>query len=337
MINLGLIGCGYWGPNYLRNFNTFSEAKITVACDIDKSKLALLSSKYSELKLTTNMMEILEDPMIHGVIICTPATTHFKFALAALEHDKHVLIEKPLTTSSAEAKELIRIAEQKKRVLMVGHVFMYNSAINQIKQYIDNGDLGKILYAYTSRTGLGPVRSDINVCWDLAPHDISILCYLLNKKPLSVTANGEWYLKQGNEDVSFTTLEFEQNVIANIHVSWLDPIKIRKLTLVGTKKMLVFNDILPTEKIKIFDKGFTYERPLGDFGDFQVSLRDGDILIPKIKITEPLAEQCADFVDCIKNNKKPKSDGEHGLLIVQVLEAMTASLKNRTTSPIAYN
>jgi len=282
-------------------------------------------------------MEILEDPNIQGIIICTPATTHYSVARAALQQDKHVLVEKPLTTSSIEAKELLLLAEERKRVLMVGHVFLYNSAIMQIKQYIDNGDLGKILYVYSSRTGLGPVRSDINVCWDLAPHDISILCYLLNKKPLHVTSNGEWYLKQGNEDVAFNTIEFDQNLIANIHVSWLDPIKIRKLTLVGTKKMLVFNDILPTEKIKIFDKGFTYERPLGDFGDFQLSLRDGDILIPKIKITEPLTEQCIDFIACIKNNKKPKSDGEHGLLVVQVLEAMSASLKSRTTIALNYD
>mgnify|MGYP001578041841 CR=1 FL=1 len=337
MIRLGLIGCGYWGPNYLRNFSTFSDAQITAACDIDHAKLALLSNKYSGLQLTANMMEILEDPNIHGVIICTPATTHYKFALAALQHNKHVLVEKPLTTSSTEAKELIALATEKKKILMVGHVFMYNSAINQIKQYIDNGDLGKVLYAYASRTGLGPVRSDINVCWDLAPHDISILCYILNKKPLHVTARGEWYLKQGNEDVAFSTLEFEQNIIANLHISWLDPIKIRKLTLVGTKKMLVFNDVLPTEKIKIFDKGFTYERPLGDFGDFQVSLRDGDILIPKIKITEPLTEQCLDFIDCIKTNKKPKSDADHGLLVVQTLEAMHASLKNKNTTNIVYS
>lgn len=331
MIRVGLIGCGYWGPNYIRNFSTFSDAQITVACDLDQGKLSLLAAKYPTLKVTTTVNDILEDQDVDAIIICTPATTHYKVAKVCLEHNKHVLVEKPLTTVSSEAKELIEIAEQKKKILMVGHVFMYNSAITQIKHYLDINELGKILYIYTSRTGLGPVRNDINVCWDLAPHDIAILCYLLNKKPLYITANGACYIQQDNEDVVFSTIAFEQNIIANMHVSWLDPIKIRKMTIVGTKKMLIFNDIVPTEKIKIFDKGFTYEKPLGDFGDFQLSLRDGDILIPKIKLSEPLTEQCLDFIDCIKNNKKPKADGEQGLFVVQIIEAINASLKNKAS------
>ncbi len=329
-IKIAIIGTGYWGPNYVRNFSEIKGVEIAYICDLDSKKLEPISERYPQIKTTKDYREILGDPSISSVIICTPTSTHFKIARDCLDADKHVLVEKPITLSSKDALELVKLADKKKKILMVGHVFEYNHAVRMVKDYIKKKEMGDILYLHSSRTGLGPIRQDVNVIWDLAAHDVSILLHLLDKKPLNIVARGESYIQKGVEDVVFVNIEFEGKIMANIHVSWLDPIKIRQTVVVGTKKMLVFDDVSSSEKLKVFDKGVSYEKPGGTFGDFQLLVRDGDILIPKVKFTEPLKEQCLHFLDSIKNNKKPLTDGMNGYSVVKVLEAAQESLKNHS-------
>jgi predicted dehydrogenase len=327
-ICFGIIGVGYWGPNYIRNLNDIPDAIVKYICDLDKRKLEDLNKRYPDIMTTLDYREILDDDEIDAVIISIPTKMHFQIARDCLLKRKNVLVEKPMATSADEALELVEISKKQRRVLMVGHIFEYNNAVNYIKQSIKEKSLGDVLYTHSSRTGLGPVRNDVNVIWDLASHDISILLYVMDQKPIKVIAKGESYIKKNIEDVVFITLEFEGNIVANIHVSWLDPVKTRKFTIVGTKKMLVFDDVSQNEKIKIFDKGVSYEHPGGTFGDFQLLVRDGDILIPKIKFSEPLKEQCKHFIECIHRGCKPLSDGEDGYNVVKILEAIQTSLQN---------
>jgi predicted dehydrogenase len=326
-VNFGLIGCGYWGPNYIRVIYELVDQNVKWIADSDETKIKTIREKYPLINTASDYNEILQDADVDAVIISTPTTTHFKIAKDCLLAGKHVLVEKPLTTTSEEALELKKIAETENRILMVGYIFKYHSAIHKMKDDIINGTLGDILYCYSSRTGLGPIRKDVNVVWDLASHDISILLHLFDKKPISVVAHGKSYIQKDVEDVAFIVLNYADGMIANLHVSWLDPIKIRKTVLVGTKKMLIFDDISPSEKIRILDKGVSYEKPFGNYGDFSLRVRDGDIVIPQINMKEPLREEVLHFISCIKDNKKPITDADDAFMTTKVLEAVQKSLK----------
>jgi predicted dehydrogenase len=279
---------------------------------------------------------VLSDPDIDAVVIATPVQSHFALARRALEAGKHVLVEKPLARTSAECAELIGHANRAGRVLMVGHVFLYNTAVQRMKAYIDQGELGEVRYVYSQRLNLGQVRHDVNALWNFAPHDLSILQYWLGGTPDRVLARGYSYVQPGIEDVVFMTLDFPGGVGANVHISWLDPFKIRRMTVVGTEKMIVYDDVSAEARITIYDKGVSRTRRAGagepslggfeTFGEFQLLLRAGDILIPKVDFGEPLANECRHFIDCIKTGATPLTDGASGLAVVRVLEAAQASL-----------
>jgi predicted dehydrogenase len=274
---------------------------------------------------------------VDGVIVATPVSTHFRLAWDALRHGKHVLVEKPLARTRAECQALIDLARSRGLALMVGHTFEYNPAVEALKNMIDNGELGRIYYAYGLRTNLGIFQKDINVLWDLAPHDISIMLYLLGQAPVSVSAVGEAYVQPGIQDVAHMTLNFPNQIQAHIHVSWLDPCKVRRITIVGSKKMVVYDDVEPLEKLKVYDKGVDKPEHTDTYGEFQLSYRYGNITIPTIPAHEPLKMECAHFADCILHDRSPRSDGLSGLRVVKVLESAQISLLNGgTQEPILW-
>ena len=327
-MNIAVIGCGYWGPNQIRNFNQLPECTMKLCCDKDRKRLAHMEMLYPEIQTTTDIADVLNATDIEAVGIATPVFTHFPIARACLEKGKHVLIEKPLASSTSQCRELSKLAEEKNRVLMVGHTFEYTAALNKIKEIITSGELGEILYLSSIRVNLGLFQPDINVIWDLAPHDISIINYILTDEVVSVNAQGKDHFKKGIEDVAILTMNFTNGSIAFIHNSWLDPNKIRRTTVVGSKKMLVYDDIEPNEKIKIYDKGVETPPHYDTYAEFQFSYRYGDIYCPRIEEYEPLRAECKHFIECIKDNKTPRSDGYSGLKVVSVLEASSNSLKN---------
>jgi len=328
VIKIGIVGCGYWGPNLIRNFFQTRDSELYALCDVNEKKLNEMRELYFVKKSYTDYQKMLEDTKIDAVVIATPAKTHYSLARMALSNDKHVLVEKPLAFNSKEAGELIALAEEKKKTLMVGHTFEFNPAVIKIKECIAKGELGDVLYIYSTRVNLGRVQDDINAMWSLAPHDISIINFILNSMPCKVRAYGSAYINRKIEDVIFINLEFRNSIMAHIHVSWLDPGKIRRMTVVGSKKMLIYDDVDNEGKIKIYDKGV--DRLVageGSYGEYQMKLRAGDIIIPKIDLYEPLRKECEHFLDCIFNNKKPDTDGENGLKVVDVLEAAQSSLE----------
>jgi predicted dehydrogenase len=271
--------------------------------------------------------ELIENPTLDALVIATPARSHADLVMQALEAGKHVLVEKPLALTSVDARALIECARRNDRVLMVGHTFEYNPAVWKIQELLEAGALGELFYIYSNRVNLGRVQTDINALWSIAPHDISILLALLKTMPFSVSAHGATYLNQGVQDVIFALLQFPNNIVGHIHASWLDPSKTRQMTLVGSEKMIVYDDVDPEAKLKIYDKG-VYKR--GDaFGEFQLRVRSGDISIPKIDLTEPLRYECAHFLECVRENKNPRTDGESGLRVVRVLEAAQQSLEQK--------
>jgi predicted dehydrogenase len=278
--------------------------------------------------ITQDYFDILRNDAIDAVIIATPVTTHFPFARDALSHGKHVFIEKPLTRTRAEGRVLIDMAAERDLTLMVGHTFEYNPAVEMLKEIITSGELGQVYYAHASRTNLGLFQKDINVLWDLAPHDISIFLYIFGMEPISVTAHGEAYVQPGIPDVARMSLTFPNRIQAHTHVSWLDPCKTRRITIVGDKKMAVYDDVEALEKIKIYDKGVQVPEPTSSFGEFQLSYRYGDITIPRIPSHEPLKVECAHFADSILYGRRPRSDGEVGLKVVKILESAEASLRH---------
>jgi predicted dehydrogenase len=287
--------------------------------------------QYPLLQFSERAQEVLGDGQIDAVAIATPPDSHFELSKAALSAGKHVFVEKPMANSSAECRELIALAEKQQRVLMVGHTFLYNAAVNKVREYVQSGELGEVYYLYSQRLNLGRVRQDVDAMWNYAPHDLSILLYWLGRMPLRVSARGSAYLQDGVVDVAFVQLEFAGGVIANVHVSWLDPNKVRRMTVVGSQKMVVYDDMAPDHKVQVFDKGITRQDlsvSLGEFdsfGKFQLIQRAGDLLMPKVDFIEPLKVQCQHFVDCIVKNQKPLSDGESGLQVVRILEAAQRS------------
>lgn len=331
MTKTAVIGCGYWGPNLVRIAAQTEGSQLGWCIDLDDERLKEMRSQFGSTYVSKDYKEALNDPTVDAVVIATPASSHYKIANEALESGKHVLVEKPMAYTSNECKELISAAKKYGKTLMVGHTFEYNVAVEQLKKYIEENALGDIYYAYSTRVNLGRIRWDVNAMWNLAPHDISMLIYLFGKNPISVRAIGKAYVQEGIEDVAFMTLEFPKNVLCQVHVSWLDPGKIRRMTLVGDKKMAVFDDLDNEAPLKIYDKGVTKVSGDNVFGQYQLKLRAGDILIPNLKHTEPLRNEYEHFLQCIKTGAEPRSGGQSGLDVVKVLEAAQKSMKNNGT------
>lgn len=324
MVNIAVIGCGYWGPNLIRNINGLAEATLHTVCDLDDAKLARQKKLYPSVNTTKDINTILTNQDIHAVIVATPMSTHYRLAKAVLEAGKHVFIEKPLAGSVAEGKELIELAKLKNLRLMVGHTFEYSPPVNKIKEILQTGEIGDVYYLDSYRVNLGLFQSDLSVVWDLAPHDVSIINYFVDSRPVSVNANGQSYIEGNVQDVANITIKFENNVMAHIVVSWLAPSKFRRTTIVGTKKMIVYDDMEPEEKVKIYDKGVEFSNE--EIAQSQVIYRTGDIHAPRISNVEPLKTEMSHFIECIKTGATPKSDGESGLRVVRILEAAQRSI-----------
>ena len=335
-ITVACIGAGYWGKNLVRNFYSLPGCKLKTCCDLDPKVLSAIPSQYPGVTVTNDVHSVLSDPEIDAVVIASPATQHYCMVKQALEAGKHTYVEKPLTLKTKDAEDLCRIADEQNRTLMVGHLMEYHPAVEKLKELIDSGELGDIHYLYTQRINLGIIRKDENALWSLAPHDISIALYLLGHEPDTVSARGECYLQPDIEDVVFCNLHFPDRAMAHIQVSWLDPHKVRKVTVVGSKKMVVFDDVEATEKIRIYDKGVN-GTGYASYGD-ALTLRFGDITIPRINMSEPLRTECEHFLTSIREGKAPRSDGRDGLRVVRVLDAAQKSLKNAGTPyPIQNN
>jgi len=332
VIRIGLIGLGYWGPNYARIVTELPDSELVAICDVSEEALSSIAPRMPWARTTFDAAELTDDPDVDAVIIATPTTTHHALALRALEAGKHVLCEKPLAATVAECDELIAAAERTGRVLFVGHTFLFNPAVRHMQELISDGTIGRLLYAHATRTGLGPIRQDVNVLWDLAPHDVSILVSLFAEEPVAVGARGRAVLRESVEDIVFAHIVFESGAIVGLHLSWLDPYKVRRVTVVGEQHMVVFDDVAVDEKLKVFDKGASYEAVSEtargtEFGEYRALIRDGDIHIPKIAPDEPLKEQVADFVRCCTTHAVPATDGRAGRRVVRVLEAATESLR----------
>lgn len=327
-IRIGVIGCGYWGPNLVRNFVELPKADLVVVSDLRNERLRFIQHTYPQVQVVNDYHELF-NINLDAIIIATPPVTHFEIAKEVILHGLHVLIEKPMTLNSVHAQILIDMARQRDLVLMVGHAFEYNVAVQTLRTMISNGDLGAIRYIDSARLNLGLYQNGTNVLWDLAPHDISILCYILDMEPLAVCAQGAHCIVSNVYDVVYMNLIFPENILAHVHVSWLDPYKVRRVTAVGSKKMVIFNDI-ENEKIKIIDKGVNTPADASTFTDFQYSYRNGDILVPYIRFVEPLRQETQHFIDCITNHISPITNGEDGLRVVKVLEAAQRSLENNS-------
>jgi predicted dehydrogenase len=325
LTGIAVVGLGYWGPNWVRVINQMHHADRVVCCDFSQRRLESIGQMYPAVELADRIETVLADAEIEAVVIATPVSTHFDLARQCLLAGKSVLVEKPLAMSSRQTAELVRISRG--RTLMVGHTFEYSAPVLKAVELAKSGELGDIFYISSVRANLGVFQRDINVAWDLATHDISIILKVLGQMPTKVTCQGESHFRNNVEDVAMITLQFPQGVIAFIHVSWLDPTKVRRTTIVGSKKMLVYDDTALQEKIRIYDKGVTVQPRYDTFGDFQLSYRYGDICIPRIEETEPLRVECEHFVQCIRSGARPTSDGLSGHRVVSILEAAELSLR----------
>jgi predicted dehydrogenase len=327
MIEVAVVGAGGWGRNLVRNYAQLPEANLRYVCDLDEKTRTQVARQHPGTKVVRDYDEVLNDPAVHAVVIATPGNTHYALGKRALEAGKDVYIEKPFTLSVSDAEDLNACADRLGRILMVGHLLEYHPVVVRLRDMIRNGELGRVYYIYTQRLNLGTVREDENALWNFAPHDISVILYLLGKEPVDVSARGQSYLRKGIEDVVFLTLNFGDAGMANVHVSWLDPHKTRKMTIVGSRKMAVFDDLEASEKLRVYDKGAEFNTNYESFAEY-VGLRFGDIVMPYIKAGEPLRIESLHFIDCVKNRKAPVSDGRDGLRVVKVLEAAQKSLKS---------
>lgn len=325
MLGVAVVGAGRWGRNLVRSFDRTKNAKLLTVCDASERARAEMSALYPEAAVTADFDAVLADDSVDAVAIAVDAPLHYAFAKAALDAGKHTYVEKPLTLASADASDLVETAAARGRKLMVGHLLKYHPCVDYLKQLIRGGDLGDVLYLYSQRVNLGIVRKEENSWWSLAPHDVAVACHLFDSEPVSVSASGQAYLQSGVEDVVFANMKFADGRMAQIHVSWLDPHKIRKLTLVGSQKMAVFDDMEPQEKIRVYDKGAEVPAEYASFGDY-IGLRFGDVWIPRVDSSEPLRLECEHFLECVRSGEAPRSDGRNGLDVVKVLEAATRSL-----------
>lgn len=328
MLNIAVVGCGYWGPNLVRNFVSLSGCKVKLVCDTSVDRLNYIKRLNPNVETTCKFDDVVKDPGLDAVAIATPTRLHFKMGMKCLQAGKHVLIEKPMACSVKECKELIELADRQKLVLMVGHTFIFSTPVRKIKEIIVSDELGEIQYINSRRLNLGLFQKDINVAWDLAPHDLSIILYILGKTPISVNCQGKSHVTEGIEDVTNMTLNFTNGAFATVQSSWLDPNKVRETMFVGRKKMLVYDDLEPIDKIKIYDKRVEVPPHYDTFAEFQYSYYYGGMYAPFLKLVEPLKAECEHFLNCIRTRAKSESSGLEGLKVVQVLEAATLSLKN---------
>jgi predicted dehydrogenase len=324
-VRIGVVGLGYWGPNLARNFDRLPGVELAYCCDLEEEKRAKASGQFPRAVVTGDLARLLGDDDLDAVVVATSVPTHYELGKAVLQAGKHALIEKPLALRAAEAAELCSAAQSTGRILMVGHLLEYHPGVRAVKQLLDDGQLGRILYMYANRLNLGKVRPDENALWSLGPHDISVINYLTGEEPEEVSARGECYLQKGVEDVVFGYIKFPSGMVGHLHVSWLDPHKTRKITVVGSDKMVVFDDMESDRKVTVYDKGAVVPQ-YESYGEY-VTLRFGDIHIPRIPNDEPLRLECQHFVDCIRECRQPLSDGRDGLNVVRVLEAMQVSLR----------
>lgn len=329
-ITVGVIGGGYWGPNLLRNFAENENCELRWLCDLDQKRLDTLGRRYPAVRTTTDYQQLIDDSSLDAVAIVTPVATHFQFASEALRNGKHVLVEKPLTASIAEAEQLIELAERNALTLMVDHTFVYTGAVRKIKEVVSSGELGDLLYFDSTRINLGLFQDDINVVWDLAPHDFSIMDFMIDSDPESVSATGSCHIKQGIENIAYVMLRFPDELIAHFHFNWLSPVKIRHTLIAGSRKMIVYDDIEPTEKVRIYDRGVTatQSNELDKEAAYKtlVSYRTGDVWVPKLDSTEALHYVCVEFLAAIAERRRPLTDGAAGLRVVRLLEAAQKSI-----------
>jgi predicted dehydrogenase len=328
--SIGVIGCGYWGPNLLRNFVENESAQLRWICDLDEARLASMSRRYPFAQTVSDYRKLLDDPELDAVAVVTPVATHYAIAKEFLQAGKHVLLEKPLTATIAEAEELIELAERQGRTLMVDHTFVYTGAVRKMKEIVSSSELGDLLYFDSVRINLGLFQRDINVLWDLAPHDLSIMDFLIDRQPLMLSALGSCHIERGIENIAYLVLMFPDEFIAHFHFNWLAPVKIRRTLLAGSSKMILYDDIEPTEKVRVYDKGVTANRVVDREAAYQtlVSYRTGDVWAPKLDSTEALRYVVAEFLDSIRESRRPLTDGHAGLRVVRLLTAAQQSIKN---------
>jgi predicted dehydrogenase len=326
-INVGVVGLGYWGPNLARNFHSLAECRLKSVCDYSEDRLSHFKSNYPAVDLLSSYEKLLGDEDIDAIVIATGAKSHYELAKSSLQAGKHTLVEKPLAGSTEECLELARIAESKGLVLMVSHTFLYSPAVRKIKEIVDSGDIGEIRYISARRLNLGIFQKDINVVWDLAPHDISIITHIMGALPESVNCQGSAHTTPGVEDVAAMSLKFKDERSAIIHTSWLDPRKVREMTIVGSRRMILYDDVAPQEKVKIFDTRVEHPPHYDTFAEFHYAYHYGDIYTPLIKQEEPLKNESQHFIDCIRENKMPLTGGLDGAEVVRILEASSESLK----------
>ncbi|MEW6661107.1 MAG: Gfo/Idh/MocA family protein [Bacillota bacterium] len=327
-MQFGVIGAGRWGHNYLRILTNLDGVKVKWCCDCDPRRVAALSLTYPQVSYTTRWQDVVDDQEVDAVVIATPPESHFPLVMASLQEGKHVLVEKPCAVKLSDTQQLYQTAGEKKKVLMIGHVMEYNSALQWVKNHLHDGKLGNLLYAYFSRSNLGIVRKDVNILWDLAIHELAMLRFLLEKEPELVSAQGGCYLQPGIHDVIFITLRFPGNIMAQIHASWLESSKTRKATLIGDRQMVVFDDVQNQDKIWVFDRGMTsfFEPVEGGAGNYQFVPRYGDIYLPAVQLQEPLQKQCQHFIECITSGKEPLTGKTDALWVTKVAELAQQSL-----------
>jgi len=328
MVNVAVVGCGYWGPNLIRNFRSLSDCRVKTICDADPKRLEHMKQMYPDVQTSTEFAGILTDHSIEAVALATPVNTHHALASRSLEAGKHTFIEKPMATSSDQCRVLIDLAKQRNLALMVGHTFVYTAPVLKIKEIIASGEIGEVMYISSRRLNLGLFQKDINVAWDLAPHDISIILFVMDHDPVSVNCQGKAHINPAIEDVTNMTINFANGGIAMVQSSWIDPRKIRETTIVGSKRMIVYDDNEPLEKIKIYDKCVEAPPHYDTYAEFHFSYHYGDMHAPYLKQVEPLKVECQQFLDSLQNGRKSPSSGEEGMKVVQILEAATRSLKN---------
>ncbi|SRR5689334_1707903 len=326
MIRVGVIGYGYWGPNIVRNFRSLDGSRVEMVCDKSPNSLKRALQAYPDLKTCSDPEEVVSSPDVDAVAVITPVWTHFELAKAALQNGKHVFVEKPFTADANQAEELIELADRKNLTIMVDHTFLFTGAVRKIRQLVDDGTLGDLYYYDSMRVNLGLFQHDVNVIWDLAPHDLAIMDYVIQDSPEAVVATGQSHLN-GHEDIAFITVYFPRNVIAHINVNWLSPVKVRTTLIGGEKKMLVWNDLEADEKIKIYDKGVDFSRK--DVYQLLVSYRTGDMWAPQVEQVEALRVELGHFLDCVQHGKTPINDGVSGLRVVRMLEAAEKSVRKR--------
>lgn len=336
-LKIGLLGCGYWGLNYIRVFSELPKTDMLVACDVEPERLERVQHRFPDVEVCGDPEAVISDPRLDAIVIATPSSSHFHLVSRCLLHDKHVLVEKPMVMAVSEGEVLVDLARQRNRILMVGHTFLYNPGVQKMRECLRADTFGEVYYLHSTRTNLGPIRKDASVLWDLAPHDVAIFCYLLDAIPLWVTGIGARSLGNGRDDVAFVSMAFAQGVLGHIHVSWIDPYKVREVVAVGSLQRIVFDDLNNVERIRIFEKGVAPVRTeVDNFGEFRLQVRDGDIYSPQVEAREPLKSQCAHFVECIRHGRQPLSDARNGLDVVRVLAAIEQSMRqNGAQVPIS--